>query len=124
MYPEMKAAVAKEISGPRAGFVVAWLNDKAVGCGAWRPLASAERSVAEIKRMFVQPAFRGRGISRAILNELEALARVDGYATVRLETGLRQPAALRLYETSGYHRIEPYGRYRDDPLSVCFEKTL
>jgi len=43
---------------------------------------------------------------------------------VRLETGLRQPTALRLYDTSGYRRIEPYGRYRDDPLSVCFEKKL
>jgi putative acetyltransferase len=124
MYPEMQAALPKEISGPRAGFVVAWLNDEAVGCGAWRPLASTEPAVAEIKRMFVEPAVRGRGISRAILKKLETLARADGYSVVRLETGLRQPLALRLYETSGYRRIEPYGRYRDDPLSVCFEKTL
>jgi len=124
MYPEMQAAVPKEISGPRAGFVVAWLNDEAVGCGAWRSLAPSEPAVAEIKRMFVEPAVRGRGVSRAILKELEALARADGYSVVRLETGLRQPPALRLYETSGYRRIEPYGRYRDDPLSVCFEKTL
>lgn len=124
MYPEMQAAVPKEISGPRAGFVVAWLNDEAVGCGAWRPLAPTEAAVAEIKRMFVEPAVRGRGISRAILKKLETLARADGYSVVRLETGLRQPPALRLYETSGYRRIEPYGRYRDDPLSVCFEKTL
>jgi putative acetyltransferase len=124
MYPEMQAALPKEISGPRAGFVVAWLNDEAVGCGAWRPLAPTEAAVAEIKRMFVEPAVRGRGISRAILKKLETLARADGYSVVRLETGLRQPPALRLYETSGYRRIEPYGRYRDDPLSVCFEKEL
>ena len=124
MYPEMQAALPKKISGPRAGFVVAWLNDAAVGCGAWRPLAPAEAAVAEVKRMFVEPAVRGRGISRAILKKLETLARADGYSVVRLETGLRQPPALRLYETSGYRRIEPYGRYRDDPLSVCFEKTL
>jgi GNAT superfamily N-acetyltransferase len=120
----MQSAVPKEISGPRAGFVVAWLNDEAVGCGAWRPLAPTEPAVAEIKRMFVEPAVRGRGVSRAILKQLETLARADGYSVVRLETGLRQPPALRLYETSGYRRIEPYGRYRDDPLSVCFEKTL
>jgi putative acetyltransferase len=124
LYPEMQSAVPKEISGPRAGFVVAWLNDEAVGCGAWRPLAPTESAVAEIKRMFVEPAVRGRGVSRAILKQLETLARADGYSVVRLETGLRQPPALRLYETSGYRRIEPYGRYRDDPLSVCFEKTL
>jgi ribosomal protein S18 acetylase RimI-like enzyme len=56
--------------------------------------------------------------------ELERLARECGYTTVRLETGLQQPNAIRFYETSGYQRIEPFGRHRDDPLSVCFEKTL
>ena len=124
LYPELKAGNPKEISGPRAGFVVAWLDGGAVGCGAWRPLSADQPEVAEIKRMFVEPAARGRGISRAILSKLEACARADGYTVVRLETGLRQPTALRLYDTSGYRHIEPYGRYRDDPLSVCFEKKL
>jgi GNAT superfamily N-acetyltransferase len=74
--------------------------------------------------MYVEPAMRRRGISRSILIELEKLARDCGYTVVRLETGLRQPNAIRLYETSGYRRIEPFGRYCDDPLSVCFEKSL
>jgi GNAT superfamily N-acetyltransferase len=74
--------------------------------------------------MYVEPRLRRRGISRAILAELERLAREYGYTTVRIETGLRQPNAIRLYETSGYQRIERFGRHRDDPLSVCFEKAL
>jgi len=124
LYPEMQAARFNEISGPGSGFVVAWLEDKAVGCGAWRPFAPDEPKVVEIKRMFVEPKARGRGISRLILSELEVCARADRYSVVRLETGLRQPPAVGLYETSGYYRIEPYGRYRNDPLSVCFEKAL
>ena len=61
------------------------------------------------------------GLDRA---ELERLARECGFAVARLETGLRQPNAIRFYETSGYRRIEPFGRHRGDPLSVCFEKAL
>jgi GNAT superfamily N-acetyltransferase len=124
LYPEMLAAKFKEISGPGSGFLVAWLEEEAVGCGAWRPFAPNEPKVVEIKRMFVEPVARGRGISRSILSELEECARNDGYAVVRLETGLRQPAALQLYQTSGYRRIDRYGRYRNDPLSVCYEKAL
>lgn len=124
IYPEMNSHTPKEIAGPGSGFVVAWLNGEAVGCGAWRSLGAIEAGVAEIKRMFVEPTARRRGISRQILGELERLALADGYAKIRLETGLRQPHAIRLYETSGYSRIEPYGRYRDDPLSVCYEKAL
>jgi len=104
--------------------VVAWVKGEPVGCGAFRPLSEEENNVAEIKRMYVEPDMRRRGISRSILIELEKLARDCGYSVVRLETGLRQPNAIRLYETSGYQRIEPFGRYRDDPLSVCFEKSL
>jgi putative acetyltransferase len=108
----------------RAGFVIAWPAGMPVGCGAWRPISEAEPGVVEIKRMYVEPALRRRGIARAILNELERLAQADGYSVARLETGTKQPAAIRLYETSGYYRIEPFGRYRDDPLSVCYEKRL
>jgi GNAT superfamily N-acetyltransferase len=105
----------------RSGFVIARVGGAAAGCGAYRPW---EGDVAEIKRMYVEPAFRGRGLSRLILAELEARARRDGYARVWLETGTAQPEAIRLYETSGYHRIPSYGYFKDDPRSVCFEKVL
>src|SRR6185503_16299650 len=92
-----------------------------VACGAFRPL---EGNVAEIKRMFVVPDHRGRGYSKAILRELERLARENGYTTVRLETGDRQPEAIGLYQRSGYHRIPNFGIYVEDQRSVCFEKQL
>ena len=127
LYPEVKGppSAPDEIAGERASsFVVAWVKGEPVGCGAFRPFSEDEDDVAEIKRMYVETRMRGRGISRSILVKLEKLARDCGYTVVRLETGIRQPNAIRLYETSGYHRIERYGRHRDDPLSVCFEKSL
>jgi putative acetyltransferase len=126
LYPEVNGApfTPNDIVGERTAFVVAWWEGEAVGCGAFHPISDDESDVAEIRRMYVEPGLRRRGISRVILAELERLARECGYTTVRLETGLRQPNAIRLYETSGYQRIEPFGRHRDDPLSVCFEKAL
>jgi putative acetyltransferase len=106
---------------PRSGFLVARWQGEAVGCGAYRPLHD---DIAEVKRMYVEPAFRGRGIGRRLLLALEECARQAGYARVWLETGIAQPEALRLYETSGYGVIANYGHYRDDPRSVCFEKRL
>jgi GNAT superfamily N-acetyltransferase len=106
---------------PGSGFVVGWIGDEAIACGAFRPL---EPGVAEIKRMFVAPAHRGRGHSRRLLTELERLARLAGYTSARLETGVLQPAAISLYDSSGYRRIPCYGIYADCRRSVCFEKTL
>jgi GNAT superfamily N-acetyltransferase len=104
-----------------SAFVIARAAGNAVACGAFRPL---EGHVAEIKRMFVVLEWRGRGYSKAILKELERLARENGYTTVRLETGDRQPEAIGLYERSGYHRIPNFGIYVGDERSVCFEKQL
>jgi GNAT superfamily N-acetyltransferase len=80
--------------------------------------------VAEVKRMYVHPAHRGRGIGRAILSKLESLARLYGYTTMRLETGVRQPEAIHLYESAGFLRIPCYYPYSDSPLSVCYEKFI
>jgi GNAT superfamily N-acetyltransferase len=107
--------------GPRAAFVLGRLADRAVACGAVRPL---EGDVAEVKRMFVVPACRGRGFSRKVLAELERLAAAMGYTAVRLETGDRQPEAIALYERSGYHRVSNFGVYADNIHSHCFEKPL
>jgi putative acetyltransferase len=107
--------------GPRGAFVVGHVGGRAVACGAIRPL---EEGVAELKRVFVKVEFRGRGYSKAIVNELERQAQRRAYRVMRLETGVRQPEAVSLYESLGYHRIPNYGEYRDSGLSVCFEKKL
>jgi putative acetyltransferase len=111
-----------QVRGPRAGFVVAWLDDQPVGCGALRP--TDDELTAEIKRMYVRSETRGKGISRMILHRLETLAAEFGFRTVILETGIYQPEAIGLYENSGYQRRACYDRYTDDPLSVYYEKRL
>ena len=104
-----------------AAFVVARLAGEPVGCGALRPL---DANTAEVKRMFVRPAGRRRGIARQILAKLEQRAAELGFTTVRLETGREQPEAIALYESSGYQRIPAFGGYVGNPNSVCFEKPL
>jgi GNAT superfamily N-acetyltransferase len=117
------AFVASDVTVPRAAFVVAWLDGFPVGCGALRPTKEKE-DTAEVKRMYVRPVARGKGLSLRILGKLESLASDFGYKTVILETGIRQPQAIGLYETSGYVRMGCYGQYEDDPLSLCFQKSL
>ena len=111
----------EDVEGPRSGFLVARWDGQPVGCGAFRLWTE---TTAEIKRMFVEPAFRGRSIGRRVLDALEAAARQAGYTKVRLETGIVQPEALGLYQSAGYFRIECYGHHKDDPRSICFEKLL
>jgi putative acetyltransferase len=107
--------------GPRGVFVVGRFNGNPVACGAIRPLG---KDVAELKRVFVKVDFRRRGYSKDIVNELERQARARGYKVIKLETGVRQPEAISLYESMGYRPIPNYGEYRESSLSVCFEKEL
>jgi GNAT superfamily N-acetyltransferase len=96
----------------------------ALGCGALRALGDG---VAEVKRMYVVPEARGRGVSKAVLKALEGAARQRGWTTLRLETGPRQPEAVGLYTGAGYRPIGPFGAYRDDPAatdSLFFERVL
>jgi putative acetyltransferase len=74
--------------------------------------------------MYVRPPLRGHGLSRWILCELEARAAALGATRVVLETGIYQPAAIGLYETSGYANVPPFGPYVVSPTSVCYEKAL
>ena len=78
----------------------------------------------EIKRVFVLPEHRGKGLARAIMATLESLLRREGTALARLETGVAQPEALGLYRSLGYRERAPFGTYRPDPLSVFMEKVL
>lgn len=102
-------------------YLVAVLGGHAVACGAWQPL---EAGVAELKRMFVRPAFRGRGIGRALVVALEEEALAAGCTTIRLETGTYLAGAIALYRSAGYRPIPVFGEYVGNPLSVCFEKRL
>jgi GNAT superfamily N-acetyltransferase len=102
-------------------FLVGYVAGRPVACGAFRPMDAV---AAEIKRMYVEPEFRGRGIARRVLVELEERARRDGFSRTRLETGIYQPEAIRLYESAGYRRIDNYGVYAGCADSVCFEKSL
>jgi putative acetyltransferase len=126
MYPEYPDSGAgnfrpADAAGPGSAFLIAWLGGRAVGCAAIRPM---EPGVAEFKRMYVEPGVRGRGIARRLLAALDTRAREMGYTAVRLETGLRQPAAMRVIESSGFVRIPPYGNYDVNELSACYEKRL
>ena len=99
-------------------------DGSAVGCGALRELADDE---AEVKRMYVVPAARGRGVSRAVLTALEDAARSRGWTTLRLETGPQQPEAVGLYTGAGYRPTGAFGADVDDPDaadSLYFEKRL
>ena len=74
--------------------------------------------------MYVRPRYRGLGFGKLLLNHLEEYVRQQGIGLVRLETGIHQTAAIQLYERTGYERIGPFGPYKDDPLSVFYEKCV
>ena len=95
-----------------------------IGCGALRALGDG---TAEVKRMYVVPSARGRGVSRVVLRGLEQAARERGWTTLRLETGPRQPEAIGLYTGAGYRPIGPFGAYAGDPDAVdslFYERVL
>ncbi|WP_455569272.1 GNAT family N-acetyltransferase [Thermobifida halotolerans] len=92
-----------------------------VGCGGLRRL---DETTYEIKRMYVTPAWRGRRIGEVLLRALEEAAVNRGAVRMRLEAGIQQPEALRLYERCGYRRIDRFGHYVDCEESVCFERLL
>ncbi|MEZ0610984.1 GNAT family N-acetyltransferase [Fibrella sp. WM1] len=108
--------------------VVAYVDDPAVtgqavpvGCGAFKPF---DDQATEIKRMYVDPAYRGQGIARAILAELEGWSREIGYVACVLETSIKLPEAVQLYTRWGYERTPNYGQYIGMPDSLCFRKSL
>jgi GNAT superfamily N-acetyltransferase len=101
--------------------VVAYDDGQPIACGAIKHLAPA---AAEVKRMYVSPSARKKGIATIVLSELEKWAREMGYSQCVLETGKKQPEAICLYEKNGYIVIPNYGQYAGVTNSVCFQKNL
>jgi GNAT superfamily N-acetyltransferase len=113
------SATAADFAPPAGNFLVAYLDGEPVGCGGLKRLAG---DTVEVKRVYVHPEVRGRGVARALLAGLEEAAGSAGYAVVRLDTGANQPEALNLFQTSGYTPIEDYN---DNPWAAYwFEKRL
>ena len=124
---ERRYGVADAEPGPAptassmTAFVVAFDGDTGVGCGGLRALDDVH---GEVKRMFVSPEHRGKGISKVILRHLEERARGLGWERLVLETGELQPEAMGLYEREGYTAIPPFGYYVGNAQSRCYEKRL
>lgn len=100
---------------------VAYEDDKPAGCAAFKRYSEG---VAEVKRVFVRPEYRGKGIARFLMTELTATAKRQGYNALILETGRPLEAAIRLYESIGFEVIENYGQYKSLPDSVCMKKEI
>jgi GNAT superfamily N-acetyltransferase len=112
----------QEVADGRGTFLVVYRDGTPVGCGALRLL---DADTAELKRMYVSPTARGRGLGRRLVAALEAEARALGIRRLVLETGVRQAAAIALYRATGFHPIPLYGEYRLSPeTSVCLGKDL
>ncbi len=101
--------------------IVFYENDTPVGCGAFR---EKESDTVEIKRMFVHPDFRKKGIASSVLAALEIWAKEVGYVYTILETGKNQPEAINLYQKQEYTIIPNYPPYEKMDNSVCMKKTL
>ena len=116
-----KPIPVEHFAPPEGCFVVALLDDRAMACGGFRYLRP---EVAEIKRMYVEPAGRGQGLGRRVLADLERRAAEAGYGQMWLETGTEQPEAIALYSSVGYLPTAPYGEFKYDERSRCFYRTL
>jgi GNAT superfamily N-acetyltransferase len=110
-----------EFSPPRGLFLVAEVDGVPAGCGGWRAHGDG---MVELKRMYVEPAFRRRGIAALLLAELERTAAAAGHRQLLLNSGDRQPEALALYACAGYTPVAGYGIYADSPEAVFLGKHL
>ena len=102
-------------------YLVGVVNGRAIACAGWQAL---DERTAELKRMYVRPAFRGQGLARQMIVAIEEEALAAGRPVVRLEAGNRLHAAIALYQSSGYRQIPAFGVYAGNPQSLCFEKLL
>lgn len=102
--------------------ILAQDDERPVGCGCFRPVK--EKDVVEIKRMYVTPSFRSRGVGKMILQKLEQWAKEEKFVLAKLETGINQPEAIAAYEKSGYVRIPNFEPYVNVKESICMMKGL
>jgi DNA-binding MarR family transcriptional regulator/N-acetylglutamate synthase-like GNAT family acetyltransferase len=113
------SASGAEMTPPAGFFVVAWLDDRPVGCGA---LKLGDRTTGEIKRMWTAPSSRGLGVARKVLRTLETMAQQAGLERLRLETNRTLREAQALYRQEGYREVEPFN---NEPYAHhWFEKQL
>lgn len=112
---------ADYLGGARARFLVARWAGRAVGCGA---LVLGGDGTAELKRVVVDAETRGKGVGRALMLALEAVARTEKVRLIQLETGPASIAAVNLYRACGYRARGPFGAYRDSPHSLFMEREL
>lgn len=114
------------LAGTHVRFLVARWQGKAVGCGAlvMSDGVTGEIGTAEVKRVVVDPAARGQGIGRALMQELETIAKAEGIRLIQLETGPHSAEALRLYRACGYRERGPFGKYDHSPHSLFMEREL
>ncbi|NQX76680.1 GNAT family N-acetyltransferase [Gilvibacter sp.] len=102
--------------------LLVYTENRATACGGFKAL---NKTTAEIKRMYTAAEARGKGIAKAVLQELEIWAKLEGFQQLVLETGKRQHAAIALYESTGFKRMEEnYGPYKGLDESFCFTKAL
>jgi len=111
----------EHLDAGRGTFLVARDGERAIGCGAMRLLDPA---TAEVKRMYVEPGQRGKGVGWAVLASIEASARQLNVKRLVLETGVYQEAAISLYRRAGFTQTDCWGEYSSSPSSICFEKNL
>ena len=102
-------------------FFLIRVDSTPAGCGGIQLFGT---QYGELKRMYVRPAFRGNGLARQLIDRLAAHALSNDVSLLRLETGIHQHEAVSLYERLGFVRIPPFGAYKEDPLSIFFEKQL
>lgn len=102
-------------------FFITRYEGEPAGCGGLKLFGTG---YGEVKRMYVRPAYRGSGLGKAMLNCLAEYARERQVNVLRLETGIYQKEAIGLYERFGFQRRPPFGEYKDDPLSVYYEKSF
>ena len=118
---DVAAVDAAEFAPPDGLFLVCRADGEVAAMGGWR---RHEPGAVEIKRMYVRETMRRRGLARIVLAELERTAAAAGHGRAVLNTGLEQPEAVSLYESSGYRPTDGFGHYASAPLALFYAKDL